>query len=157
MSMISCASGLRNGSWRYASESGESASALASSGSLLLIRRSESSISRSWCSSGTPRMCPSTRIGIGAAMSSTKSNSPFGSASSSTRSVSPRSHSSQRPTARGVKSGASTLRQRACRGGSSSSMLRRTSSSSGEGSSSVMPRASLENVAVSLRMRRMSS
>ena len=96
-------------------------------------------------------------MGIGAAISSTKSKVPFGSAWSRVRTVSSRSHSSQRPTERGVKSGARMRRQRAWRGGSSSSMLRRTSSSSGAGSSSVMPPSSLEKVSVSRRAATMSS
>ena len=53
------------------------------SGSVGTSMRSPSSTSLSRCSSGTPSMWPSTRIGIGPAISSTKSNSPFGRVSSS--------------------------------------------------------------------------
>ena len=62
---------------RYFDCSGVSVVGGVRSGSVGTSMRSPSSTSLSRCSSGTPSMCPSTRIGIGPAISSTKSNSPL--------------------------------------------------------------------------------
>ncbi len=93
-SKSSSAAGLRNGTSRYCSLSGESGSTSAKSGSVFAISRSPQSTSLPVSDSGTPSRRQSTRIGSSFAISSMKSNSPRASACSRISRESSRSASS---------------------------------------------------------------
>jgi len=78
----------------------------------------DQSRSGSRSSSGTPRMSPISRIGTAAAKSAIRSISPLSSKVSSSSSTSSSMRGRNASSARGVNTGATSLRTLVCKGGS---------------------------------------